>query len=80
MSTKADEAEVAKRLVTEPDPAFDENELEALRSIAQFGLGMQAVGRAATVLQSIVKWIGWALALYLAVKAGAIDWIRSVAR
>lgn len=80
MTTKADEAEVAKRLVTEPAPAFDENELEALRSIAQFWLGMQAVGRAATVLQSIVKWIGWALALYLAIKAGAIDWIRSVAR
>ena len=80
MTKKADEAEVAAKIVTGHAETFSPDEMDALRSIAQFWLGMQAVGRAATVLQSVAKWIGWALALYLAVKAGAIDWIRSVAR
>ncbi len=57
---------------------FTLEERKALQSFAQFWLGMQAVGRAAAVLQKVVMWIGWAFAGYLALRGGLTDWIRGL--
>jgi hypothetical protein len=78
MTEKAPETALAERVLRERPDHFDDEEIAALRSIAGFYLGMQAVGRAAGVLQRVLIWVGWAIGLYLAVKAGAIDWIRGI--
>lgn len=59
---------------------FSDEEAEALKAMAQFWLGMQAVGRAAGVIKAIASWLGWAIALYLALRAGAADWLRGLLR
>jgi len=73
------EREIAARIIGEHGPLqFTDDEAEALRSISQAWLGWQAVGRFMTAFQSVAKWIGWAVAAYLLLKAGAIDWIRGI--
>lgn len=78
MTTAEDEKRIAAEVAVGKKSSFTDDEMEALRSFAQFWLGMQAVGRAAGVLQRIVRWIGWLIALYIAVKAGAAEWVASV--
>jgi hypothetical protein len=78
MTTKPDE--FAAKVALGEAEEFSAEEREALRDFARFWLGMQAVGRAAVVLQSVVKYIGWGVALYIAVKAGLVEWIKGALR
>lgn len=77
--TRDKEREIAAKIIGEHGPLqFSEEEADALRSIAQAWLGWQAVGRFMAGFQVVAKWIGWAVALYLLLKAGAIDWIKGI--
>lgn len=58
--------------------AFSETQAEALKEIAEAYLGLKAFGRLAGVLKTIVTYIGWMLAIWLVIRAGAIDFIRGV--
>lgn len=73
------ERQIAAKIIGEHGPMVcSDEEAQALRSIAQAWLGWQAVGRFMGAFQSVAKWIGWAVALYLLLKAGAIDWIKGI--
>lgn len=78
MTDRPTEEIVAQKLLRGQHDHFDDDEIAALRSIAGFYLGMQHLGRAASVLQRVLIWVGWLVGFYLAIKAGAVDWIRGL--
>lgn len=69
---------LAEEVATGQKCSFTDDEMEALRGIAQFWIGMQVVGRVATAVQRVAMWVGWMVAAYLAMKAGAADWVKAV--
>lgn len=58
---------------------FSKEEAAVLQRFAKTLLGFEAFGRAASVFKAILTYLGWLVALYIAIKAGAIEWIKSVA-
>lgn len=59
---------------------FTEQEAQALKQVAIAWQGFEALGRIGSVVKSVLTWVGWAIAAYLAFKAGAVEWIRSIVR
>lgn len=59
---------------------FNKEEADALREVAEFWLGWKAVGRFMGGVKKVLTFIGWAIAFWLALKAGAADWVRSVVK
>jgi hypothetical protein len=58
---------------------FSTEEIRALRQMADAWRGLEAFGRVAGVVKTILTWIGWAAALSLSWRAGLVDFIRGVA-
>ncbi|MCA0424954.1 MAG: hypothetical protein LCH61_16840 [Proteobacteria bacterium] len=59
---------------------FSKEEAAVLQRFARTLLGFEAVGRTADVFKKVLQWIGWAIALWLAVRAGAVEWIKGAVR
>ncbi len=78
MTDRPTEEIVAQKLLRGQHDNINDDEIEALHSIAGFYLGMQHLGRVASVLQHVLIWVGWLVGFYLAIKAGVIDWIRGI--
>ena len=76
MTGKAEK--LADEIVTGRKCSFTDDEMEALSEIAQFWIGMQVVGNVAHVVQKVAMWVGWFVAVYIALKTGAADWIKAV--
>ena len=57
-------------------PDFTEDEIEELKKVADAWRGLEALGQVAGVVKRVLMWIGWAVAFYLVVKAGVIDFIK----
>ena len=57
---------------------FTDIEIEVLKKMANAWQGLEAFGRVAGVVKSILTWVGWATATYLAWKAGAAEFIKGV--
>jgi hypothetical protein len=57
---------------------FTDDEVKTLKKMADAWKGLEAFGRVAGVVKKVLTWLGWAVATYLAWKAGAIDAIRGV--
>lgn len=75
MSMPDDEKRIAAQVALGTKRDFTEDEFKALQSIAQAWLAAQVIGRAAVVIQKIVKWLGWIVALYVGWRAGVFDWM-----
>lgn len=75
------EKEVVSRLLKRLDAGemivFNREEAAALQHIAQTYIGLKAFGRAAAVVRAVLGYIGWMIAVYIAIKAGAIEFIKS---
>lgn len=54
------------------------DEIEALKQMAATWKGLESFGKVASVFRSIMVYIAWAVALYVAVKHGLIDWIKGI--
>lgn len=59
-------------------PEFTEAEVKALRAVADVWRGLEAFGRVASFVKTVTQYVGWSIAVYVAFKAGLIDWLRSV--
>jgi hypothetical protein len=59
-------------------PDFTEQEINALKAVADAWRGLEAFGRVAVVLQKIAIYAGWLVAGYFAVKFALDEWVRSV--
>jgi hypothetical protein len=57
---------------------FTEIEIEILKRMASAWQGLEAFGRVANVVRSMLTWVGWATATYFAWKAGAVEFIKGV--
>ena len=64
--------------VAETSQDFTEEEVRALKAIADAWKGLEAFGRVAVVVKKILTYVGWMIAAYLAFKAGLVDFIKSV--
>jgi hypothetical protein len=53
-------------------------EIEALKQMAATWKGLENFGKVASVFRSIMVYIAWAIAFYLAIKHGIVDWIKGI--
>lgn len=56
---------------------FTPEEAAVLQRLAKMMLGFEAMGRLAALFKKILTYLGWAVATYLAIKAGLLDWIKT---
>lgn len=56
---------------------FTPEEAAVLQRLAKMMLGFEAMGRLASLVKAILAYVGWLVATYLAIKAGALDWIKA---
>ena len=64
----------------EKSPTFTDEEIRALKEMANAWHGMEAFGRVAMVVRKILAYVGWMVAAYLAVKFAMTDWIKGVSK
>ena len=57
---------------------FTDDEIAALKEMANAWRGLEAFGRVANLVRIIVVYLGWIIAIYVAVKYAIADWVRSV--
>lgn len=57
---------------------FTEEEIQALKEIANTWRGLAAFGRIASFVRSILAYLGWLAAAYLTFKFAAADWVKGV--
>ena len=62
----------------EKELQLTKEEIEALKQMAATWKGLENFGKVASVFKSIIVYIAWAIALYMAIKHGIIDWIRGI--
>lgn len=73
--TRTKEEEVAEKIASgRHDRVFTEDEFAALRDIAAVFLGFRQLGRVAALVQRIMKYIGWIVIGWIALKAGPDAW------
>jgi len=58
--------------------AFSEDEVAALKRVAARERAYEAIGEIGKSLKTILTYIGFFIGVYIAIKTGAIEWIRSV--
>ena len=63
--------------VAEASQDFTEEEVRALKAIADAWKGLEAFGRVAGVVKKILTYVGWLIAVYIAVKTGIVDFIKN---
>lgn len=63
--------------VAECSADFTDEEIRALKAIADAWKGLEAFGRVAGVVKKILTYVGWMIATYLAFKAGLVDFIKN---
>lgn len=80
MSEKGTELRAIEKLMDAADTGravyFTPEEARILQRFARTLMGFEAMGRVATLLKSVLAYIGWAFAAYLAFKSGFIGWIK----
>lgn len=57
---------------------FSPEEVRALKLVADAWRGLEAFGRVATVVRKILMWVGWAIAFYLTLRAGVVDFVKGI--
>lgn len=57
-------------------PEFTEEEIVALHAVAEAWRGLEAFGRIATFIKTVAQYVGWAIAVYVAFRAGVLDFIK----
>lgn len=62
--------DILSELKENPPHNFTPQQIEALREITDFWLGMVTAGKIARSLARILQWTGWMVALYLWWKSG----------
>lgn len=60
------------------DSALNKEEIQALKQMAATWKGLETFGKVAGVFKSVMVYIAWGVALYLAVKHGVIDWVKGI--
>lgn len=58
--------------------AFTDDEVAALKRVASREMAYLAIGKLGSSMKVILTYISFFIGIYLALKAGAIEWIRSV--
>lgn len=77
--TSPDNETIAKAVAkAEHSPDFTQQEIDALKAVADAWRGLEAFGRVAVVLQKIAIYAGWLVAFYFAAKFALDEWVRSV--
>ena len=59
---------------------FTDDEVQILKSIIQLQRGFMAAGNLAKGLERVFKFIGYMIAIWLAIKYGAIDFIKATVK
>jgi hypothetical protein len=67
---RATVAELLAQLRERPPSDFTPQQIELLKDMASFWLGMITVGKFARGAIFIIRWFGWIVALYIAWKTG----------
>lgn len=80
MERDEDRDRVATEIVAGAKRDFTPEELEVLSSFAKIWLGLKTLGKIGEALAKVAKFIGAALAIYLAIKGGLVEWIKQIPR
>ena len=67
------ESAIAK---AERNPTFTDEEVRALKEMANAWHGLEAFGRVASVVRKVLAYVGWMIAAYVAFRFMATDWIK----
>ncbi len=73
--------ELLKRYEAGDEPlheAFTADEVAALKRVATREMAYLAIGKLGSSLKALLTYIGFFIGIYLAAKAGVIEWIKSV--
>ena len=57
-------------------PDFTASQLAALRQMAEVWMGFQTMGKVATWLQRVLKYIAWAVGAFLLYRGWSAGWLR----
>lgn len=60
------------------ESSLTKEEIQALKQMAATWKGLETFGKVAGVFKSVMVYIAWGVALYLAVKHGVVDWIKGI--
>ena len=64
----------------ENSPVFTDEEIRALKEMANAWHGLEAFGRVANIARKILAYVGWMIAIYVAIKLALSDWIKGLPR
>ena len=78
MTTDHERATLEKLLHADEAEAitFTRDEAEILQRFAKTLLGFEAMERLAGAFKTVMLYVGWAVATYLAIKTGFLQWVR----
>lgn len=57
---------------------FTDEEVDALKRVASREMAYLAIGKLGSSMKVVLTYISFFIGIYLAIKAGVIEWIRSV--
>ena len=57
---------------------FTDDEIAALKEMANAWRGLEAFGRVANVLRKVLAYVGWLIAVYVGVKYVIVEWIKGL--
>ena len=62
----------------EKSPDFTPDEVDTLKKMADAWQGLEALGKIAKLVKTIVVYLGWLVGIYFSVKFVAAEWVKSV--
>jgi hypothetical protein len=80
LSKSPQESELLSKVekIAERSPEFTFEEVQALKKMADAWRGLEAFGRVAGIVKKILTFLGWGIGIYIAIRTGAVDFIKSV--